>query len=122
METPTGNMNGKAKWEAQTPLRSNNIQSTPGGSDVYGATPTPQGAFNMPTPSPGILHSGLTPLGSITPERIQIMKWEKEINERNKTFTDEELDQILPREGYEVFNIQLYFTILYINLIDYQTS
>jgi len=48
------------------------------------------------------LHSGLTPLGSITPERIQIMKWEKEINERNKTYTDEELDQILPREGYEI--------------------
>ena len=93
-----------AKWDP-TPLNNiNNIHSTPGGSSVYGATPTPQGAFNMPTPSPGILHSGLTPLGSITPERIQFMKWEKEINERNKTYTDEELDQLLPREGYEVRN------------------
>ncbi len=107
IETPN-NLNSK-RFDP-TPLRTNNIAQTPGGSSVYGATPTPQGAFNMPTPSPGvifyltiqILHSGLTPLGNITPERIQLMKWEKELNERNKTYTDEELDQLLPSEGYTV--------------------
>jgi splicing factor 3B subunit 1 len=48
------------------------------------------------------LHTGFTPLGSMTPDRINMMKLDKDIEERNKPLTDEELDQLLPTEGYEV--------------------
>ena len=97
-ETPN---KGKTKWD-ETPLRQSNSQTSPNNNLLYGATPTPQGAFNMPTPSPGILHSGLTPWNQLTPERIQLLRLEREIDERNKPFTDEELDQLLPLEGYEI--------------------
>lgn len=53
-ETPTpGRM--KTKWD-ETPVRNNmngNIPQTP--NSVFGQTPTPQGAFNLPTPSPGVI-------------------------------------------------------------------
>lgn len=43
----------KTKWD-ETPLRNAvNVQQTPTG--LNGATPTPQGAYNMPTPSPGVI-------------------------------------------------------------------
>lgn len=52
-DTPTpGRM--KTKWD-ETPLRNNTggiIPQTP--NSMYGATPTPQGAFNLATPSPGV--------------------------------------------------------------------
>ena len=114
-ETPTpGRM--KTKWD-ETPLRNNNngnIQQTP--NSVYGATPTPQGAFNLPTPSPGVIkflfnfqifNSGLTPLGT-TVSGMNLLKLDKDIEERNRPLSEEELDQILPSEGYEV-NIIIYF-------------
>ena len=53
-DTPTpGRM--KTKWD-ETPLRNaaGNVQLTPNG--LNGATPTPQGAYNMPTPSPGVIN------------------------------------------------------------------
>lgn len=54
-ETPTpGRM--KTKWD-ETPMRNNangNIMQTP--NSVFGQTPTPQGAFNLPTPSPGVFN------------------------------------------------------------------
>ncbi len=37
-------------------------------------------------------------------QRMQKMRWEKEIDDRNRVLTDEELDSILPPHGYEVSN------------------
>jgi splicing factor 3B subunit 1 len=99
LETPTpGKM--KTRWD-ETPIRgmSNSQMATP---YAYGVTPTPQGMFNMATPSPGILHSGMTPLGSITPDRFNLIKLDKEMEERNKPLTDEYLDSLLNIEGYEL--------------------
>ena len=42
METPKG----RTKWD-ETPKNMETV-------NIYGATPTPQGAFNMATPSPGV--------------------------------------------------------------------
>ena len=39
---------------------------------------------------------------SMTPEQIQAYRWEKEIDERNRPLTDEELDAIFPFDGYKV--------------------
>lgn len=42
-------------------------------------------------------------LMSMTPEQLQAWRWEREIDERNRPLTDEELDAMFP-EGYKVCN------------------
>lgn len=37
---------------------------------------------------------------SMTPEQLQAWRWEREIDERNRPLTDEELDAMFP-EGYK---------------------
>jgi splicing factor 3B subunit 1 len=37
----------------------------------------------------------------MTPEQYNAMRWEKEIDERNRPFADEELDSMLPSDGYK---------------------
>ena len=44
-------------------------------------------------------------MSNMTPERIQMLRWEREIDERNRPLGDEELDQLLPTVGYEVINV-----------------
>jgi len=39
---------------------------------------------------------------------MNLLKLDKDIEERNRPLSEEELDQILPSEGYEV-NIIIYF-------------
>ncbi|EAT45112.1 AAEL003605-PA [Aedes aegypti] len=62
---------------------------TPGGT-----TPIGHKAMAMATPTPGHL-------ASMTPEQLQAYRWEKEIDERNRPFSDEELDAMFPA-GYKV--------------------
>lgn len=38
---------------------------------------------------------------SMTPEQLQAWRWEREIDERNRPLSDEELDAMFP-EGYKV--------------------
>ena len=51
--------------------------------------------MGLATPSPG-------QLGAMTPEQMQAWRWEKELDERNRPLTDEELDALFPQEGYKV--------------------
>ncbi|KAH8484078.1 hypothetical protein H0E87_028488 [Populus deltoides] len=62
-----------------------------------GATPgpTPLGAIDMATPTP----NALAMRGAITPEQYNLLRWEKDIEERNRPLTDEELDAMFPQEG-----------------------
>lgn len=41
---------------------------------------------------------------SMTPEQLQAWRWEREIDERNRPLSDEELDAMFP-EGYKVINL-----------------
>ena len=59
-----------------------------------GATPMGPKAMGMATPTPG----HLVPM---TPEQMQAFRWEKEIDERNRPMSDEELDALFP-PGYKV--------------------
>ncbi|KAI9582133.1 splicing factor 3B subunit 1 [Glossina fuscipes] len=59
-----------------------------------GTTPIGVKAMAMATPTPGAL-------AAMTPEQLQAYRWEKEIDERNRPFTDEELDQMFP-PGYKI--------------------
>lgn len=40
---------------------------------------------------------------SMTPEQLQAWRWEREIDERNRPLTDDELDAMFP-EGYKVLS------------------
>ncbi|XP_054168558.1 splicing factor 3B subunit 1-like [Oppia nitens] len=59
-----------------------------------GATPMGAKAMAMATPTPG----HLVPM---TPEQMQAFRWEKEIDERNRPMTDDELDSLFP-PGYKI--------------------
>nr|KAJ3419309.1 Splicing factor 3B subunit 1 [Polyrhizophydium stewartii] len=76
-----------------TPKRSRWDQ-TPVGVSQFGATPI--GGAGMATPVPG-----MAPV-PMTPEAANNMRWEKEIEQRNRYLTDEELDDILPKQGYAI--------------------
>ncbi|XP_055840531.1 splicing factor 3B subunit 1 isoform X1 [Episyrphus balteatus] len=62
---------------------------TPGGSTPIGVK-----AMAMQTPTPGAL-------AAMTPEQLQAYRWEKEIDERNRPFTDDELESMFP-PGYKI--------------------
>ena len=81
---------------------------TPGGiSGTPGVTPGGTLAMQMNTPTPGHLIS-------MTPEQMQAYRWEKEIDERNRPLTDDELDQLMPFEGYKV-SVE-YFEVRFLTL------
>jgi splicing factor 3B subunit 1 len=61
---------------------------TPGGSTPIG---TP--AMGMKTPA--------APFVPMTPEQVAIYKWEKEVDDKNRPLSDEELDALMP-PGYRI--------------------
>lgn len=72
---------------------------TPGATPSAGWTPgqTPSG---MVTPSPNLAQAGLGGAGEpMTPELAQQMRWERELDERNRPLTDEDLDAMFPPAG-----------------------
>ncbi|KAJ3104421.1 Splicing factor 3B subunit 1 [Phlyctochytrium bullatum] len=111
-ETPVGSvgpMGGTvSQWDAtpkagggavgETPVKKSRWDETPVGFNPFGATPVGSAGMNLATPVPG---GGGT---AITPEALNAIRWEKEIDARNRPFTDEELDKILPSEGYKILD------------------
>ncbi|CAG5089454.1 Similar to sf3b1: Splicing factor 3B subunit 1 (Xenopus laevis) [Cotesia congregata] len=57
-------------------------------------TPTGPKAMGLATPTPGHLMS-------LTPEQLQAYRWEREIDERNRPLSDDELDSLFP-PGYKI--------------------
>ncbi|KAI8917524.1 armadillo-type protein [Powellomyces hirtus] len=66
---------------------------TPVGVNQYAATPI--GNLGLMTPVGG---SGVP----MTPEAVNAMRWEKEIDYRNRYLPDQELDTMFPTEGYKI--------------------
>lgn len=106
-ETPVGATPNAQMTPSFTP-NANSITPSHGGS-VYGdmtpsgvgftpggATPAGVKAMNLQTP---MVHAAqMIPQ---TPEQIQAQRWEREIDERNRPMTDDELDALFP-PGYKV--------------------
>lgn len=67
---------------------------TDGRFSLMQSTPVGVKAMAMATPTPGHI-------AAMTPEQLQAYRWEKEIDERNRPYTDEELDAMFP-PGYKV--------------------
>eukprot|EP00596_Hydrurales_sp_CCMP1899_P009694 CAMPEP_0119038932 /NCGR_PEP_ID=MMETSP1177-20130426/8140_1 /TAXON_ID=2985 /ORGANISM="Ochromonas sp, Strain CCMP1899" /LENGTH=1295 /DNA_ID=CAMNT_0007002149 /DNA_START=75 /DNA_END=3959 /DNA_ORIENTATION=+ len=92
----------RSRWD-ETPMAP---AETPNGNNMMGATPGP-------TPMGSMSHGLATPmttygagLGAIpmTPERQQEMRWEAEVDERNRFMPDDELDALLPQVGYKILD------------------
>uniref|UniRef100_A0A915D6S8 Splicing factor 3B subunit 1 domain-containing protein n=1 Tax=Ditylenchus dipsaci TaxID=166011 RepID=A0A915D6S8_9BILA len=90
-ETPVNGM------DAATPSK-----FTPGYQNG-GMTPsllTPGGSTPIGTPAMG-MKTPAVPFVPMTPEQMAIYKWEKEIDDRNRALSDEELDALFP-PGYKI--------------------
>ncbi|KAL8269291.1 hypothetical protein Esti_006781 [Eimeria stiedai] len=79
--------------------------ATPGVSQTPGATPMTSGL------TPGLTPLAMTGLGTTpmtpgtpiqTPEQLLALRLQQEFDERNRYLTDEELDRVMPTEGYEI--------------------
>eukprot|EP01050_Picozoa_sp_SAG11_P006638 SAG11_NODE_523_length_8775_cov_29.592900_1_plen_485_part_00 len=98
--TPSASKRGRSRWD-ETPVGQtvDTAGATPAAGFGSGAnaafmTPgaTPMGAADMSTPA---IHAG-----SMDPAQVQAMRWERELDERNRPLSDEELDAMFPQEGY----------------------
>lgn len=98
--TPSG-MSGMTTPGGGTPSGFTPGGLTPGGFTPSGVTPTGAKAMAMATPTPGHLMS-------MTPEQLQAYTWQREIDERNRPLSDEELDAMFP-PGYKVMLQLLFF-------------
>ncbi|CAL8147916.1 unnamed protein product [Orchesella dallaii] len=101
-ETPTPSASKrKSRWD-ETPAVAMTPQTpatpmtphTPSMMTPSGVTPVGSKAMAMATPSP-------SQLLQMTPEQLQAYRWEKEIDERNRPLSDDELDTMFP-PGYKV--------------------
>ncbi|XP_057429488.1 uncharacterized protein LOC130722689 [Lotus japonicus] len=99
MATPTPKRQ-RSRWD-ETPATMGSATPLPGATPAAAYTPgvTPVGGIELATPTPGQLHGG-----AITPEQYNLLRWERDIEERNRPLTDEELDAMFPMEGYKVLD------------------
>ncbi|CAL5199128.1 unnamed protein product [Lathyrus oleraceus] len=98
MATPTPKRQ-RSRWD-ETPATMGSATPLPGATPAGAYTPgvTPVGGVELATPTPGALQ------GSFTPEQYNLLRWERDIEERNRPLTDEELDAMFPQEGYKVLD------------------
>ncbi|KAI8371733.1 splicing factor 3B subunit 1 [Radiomyces spectabilis] len=78
--TPRGTTTKRSRWDA-TPV---------------GVTATPVGGLGMMTPTPS---QNFIPA---TPEAMSNLRWERELDVRNRPLSDEELDAMFPTTGYKI--------------------
>ncbi|CAA7034833.1 unnamed protein product [Microthlaspi erraticum] len=98
LATPTPKRQ-RSRWD-ETPATMGS--ATPGGATpaaFYTPGVTPLGGDGLLTPTPGQLN--LNGAG-MTAEQYNMARWEKDIEERNRPLSDEELDAMFPLEGYKV--------------------
>ncbi|RID59057.1 hypothetical protein BRARA_F02306 [Brassica rapa] len=85
----------RSRWD-ETPATVAGVTPT---AAYYTLGVTPFGGIDMATPAPGPIDLR----GAMTPDQYNQARWEKEIEERNKPMSDEELDAMFPK-GYKVLN------------------
>ncbi|XP_048578646.1 splicing factor 3B subunit 1 isoform X1 [Nematostella vectensis] len=92
--TPTPGSKRRSRWD-ETPA--SQMGGTTPMIGTSGVTPAGALAMQMHTPTPG-------QLVSMTPEQMQAYRWEREIDERNRVLSDDELNQLFPKEGYKILD------------------
>lgn len=89
----------RSRWD-ETPATMGSATPMMGAVTPSVFTPglTPMGGLDLATPTPG----QIALRAPMTPEQYNMMRWEKDIEERNRPLSDEELDSMFPQEGYKV--------------------
>ncbi|KAI8987199.1 splicing factor 3B subunit 1 [Pilobolus umbonatus] len=84
----------RSEWDAtpKASVKRSRWDATPVASDIVTATPI--GAMGMMTPTPSQIY--------MTPEATNAMRWERELDSRNRPLSDEELDAMFPTTGYKI--------------------
>ncbi|KAG0482073.1 hypothetical protein HPP92_010157 [Vanilla planifolia] len=99
LATPTPKRQ-RSRWD-ETPATMGSATPLPGAVTPAAAfTPgiTPIGGVDLATPTPGAINIR----GPMTPEQYNLLRWERDIEERNRPLTDEELEAMFPQEGYKI--------------------
>eukprot|EP00257_Ricinus_communis_P019781 XP_015578867.1 splicing factor 3B subunit 1 [Ricinus communis] len=89
----------RSRWD-ETPATMGSATPMAGATPAAAYTPgvTPVGGIDLATPTPNSINLR----GAMTPEQYNLLRWEKDIEERNRPLTDEELDAMFPQEGYKI--------------------
>ncbi|KAL7674989.1 hypothetical protein ACOME3_001259 [Neoechinorhynchus agilis] len=93
LTTSAAKQKRRSRWDETPTGSAESTTSTHGFSAFGAATPLGTAARLLTTPTPGHL--------VMTPEQMQAYRWEKEIDERNRPVSDEELEAMFP-PGYKV--------------------
>ncbi|CAL5435369.1 unnamed protein product [Camellia sinensis] len=93
LATPTPKRQ-RSRWD-ETPATMGSATPMAG---AYTPGVTPVGGVELATPTTGAINLR----GAITPEQYNLLRWEKDIEERNCPLTDVELDPMFPQEGYKI--------------------
>ncbi|KAJ0404075.1 hypothetical protein ATCC90586_008709 [Pythium insidiosum] len=97
----------RSKWDA-TPAAAGSTLATPGPTGKrsrWDETPLPAGAATpSATPAGGDAIAAGLMAGNLTPEMAQRLRWEREIEERNRPLSDAELDAMFPATGYKILD------------------
>lgn len=98
LATPTPKKQ-RSRWD-ETPATMGSATPMAGATPAAAYTPgvTPVGGVELATPTPGAINLR----GPMTPEQYNLLRWEKDIEERNRPLTDEELDSMFPQDGYKI--------------------
>ncbi|CAI4221070.1 unnamed protein product [Auanema sp. JU1783] len=91
-QTPTTTLPAGAQTPSFTP---SHPSATPQMMTPGGATPMGAAAMGMKTPAVQV---------PMTPDQMQIYRWNQEIDDRNKPLSDEELDALFPA-GYKILPV-----------------
>jgi splicing factor 3B subunit 1 len=88
----------RPRWDDETP---ENQRSRWDDETTEASMETPLGAEHLATPTPAA--SQIAACGSTTtPERYQYLPWKRDIEERSRPLSDDELDGMLPQKGYKI--------------------
>ena len=99
MATPTPKKQ-RSRWD-ETPATMGSATPLPGATpSMFTPGVTPMGGVELATPTPG----QIALRGPMTPEQYNMLRWEKDIEERNRPLLDEELEAMFPMEGYKVLD------------------
>jgi len=105
-ETPERSSSSRSGWD-ETPKKPSEAE-TPSRKSRSRWDETPQlppgAATPMMTPTGNMGEATPSQMRGMTPEHIHAMRWEREIDERNRHLSDEELDAMLPRDGYKILD------------------
>jgi len=101
LATPTPQ---KQRWRwDETPATMGSATPMQGAATPSVFTPgiTSMGGIELATPTAG--HSALQ--APMTPEQYNMLRWEKDIEDRNRPLSDEELESMFPMEGYKILDL-----------------